>query len=346
MPEISVIVPVYNVEKHLHRCIDSILAQTFTDFELMLVDDGSPDNCGAICDNYANRDSRIQVIHQENQGQAAARNHAVIQAAGEWVCFVDSDDVIHPQMLELLYAAVINSHAQISMCAAIEEETLPSDFSNPKEAEFTVHKVDEDYLNSLYDSGEHRCWVIWGKLIRTEIVKKIPFTVGRIYEDNAVVCQWLYEAKTVANIQERLYFYMVNPSGTSKSQFSLKKIDYLWALEEKIRFYKKVGYTKLRKQFCTTYMTTAVNYRWKVLDTLQRQDVANEIGKYMRRVYLNNWSFINLPADYRIHAYNAMFPKAMRLYWLAQAGFNTLRHDGLFSLANKAAKYLHWGENK
>ena len=100
MPEISVIVPVYRAEAYLHACIDSILSQTFSDFELILVDDGSPDNCGAICDDYAARDSRVRVIHQENQGQAAARNRALAVARGDWVCFVDSDDTVHPQMLE------------------------------------------------------------------------------------------------------------------------------------------------------------------------------------------------------------------------------------------------------
>ena len=102
MPEISVIVPVYKAEAYLHACIDSILSQTFSGFELILVDDGSPDGCGAICDDYAARDSRVRVIHQKNQGQAAARNHALAAAEGEWVCFVDSDDAVHPQMLERL----------------------------------------------------------------------------------------------------------------------------------------------------------------------------------------------------------------------------------------------------
>ena len=102
MPEISVIVPVYKAEAYLHACIDSILSQTFSGFELILVDDGSPDGCGAICDDYAARDSRVRVIHQENQGQAAARNHALAAAKGDWVCFVDSDDAVHPQMLERL----------------------------------------------------------------------------------------------------------------------------------------------------------------------------------------------------------------------------------------------------
>lgn len=346
MPKVSVIVPVYKAESYLHRCVDSILSQTFTDFELILVDDGSPDNCPAICDEYALLDSRVLVIHQENAGQSVARNRAVETASAQWLCFVDSDDAIHPQMLECLYQAATLSGANLSMGGAVEAENIPSNFFEQQEGEAVAFPITEAALEQLYDSGEHRCWVVWGKLIRTEIVKKIPFTAGRIYEDNAIVCQWLYEAKTVANMRERLYFYMVNPDGTTKSQFTLKKLDYLWALEEKIQFYKKVGYAKLRERFCSAYMTTAVNYRWEVLNELHRQDAADEISKCMRKIYLKNLSFINLPADYRIHVYNAIFPKIMRLYWLEQAGLNTLRRDGLSGLANKAIRYLHRGERK
>ena len=115
MPEISVIVPVYKAEAYLHACVDSILSQTVSNFELILVDDGSPDGCGAICDDYAARDSRVRVIHQKNQGQAAARNHALAAAEGEWVCFVDSDDAVHPQMLECLRKAAAESGADMSM---------------------------------------------------------------------------------------------------------------------------------------------------------------------------------------------------------------------------------------
>ena len=101
MPEISIIVPVYRAEKYLNACVDSILRQTYADFELVLIEDGSPDQSGAICDEYAQKDDRVRVIHQPNQGQAAARNHALPMTQGRWLCYVDSDDMIHPQMLEI-----------------------------------------------------------------------------------------------------------------------------------------------------------------------------------------------------------------------------------------------------
>ena len=120
MPEISVIVPVYKVEKYIHRCIDSILNQTFRDFELIMVDDGSPDNCGAICDEYAAKDNRVVVIHQENGGLSAARNAGIdwafTNSNSEWLNFIDSDDWVHPEYLQKLYDAAKCNNVSVSVC--------------------------------------------------------------------------------------------------------------------------------------------------------------------------------------------------------------------------------------
>ena len=120
MPTISVIVPVYKVEKNIHRCVDSILGQTYADFELILVDDGSPDNCGAICDEYAAKDSRVVVIHQKNGGLSSARNAGIDIATGAYISFVDSDDYIYPNYLERLYEVLVEFDADISVCKMIE----------------------------------------------------------------------------------------------------------------------------------------------------------------------------------------------------------------------------------
>ena len=124
MPSISVIVPIYKVEQYLSRCIDSILSQSFKDFELILVDDGSPDNCGTICDNYAARDSRITVIHKANEKLCAARNSGMDIAQGDWLAFIDSDDWIHKDYLQLLYnGAEDNTDVVICDCFITDKET-------------------------------------------------------------------------------------------------------------------------------------------------------------------------------------------------------------------------------
>jgi len=116
MPKISVIVPVYNVEKYLAKCIDSILAQTFTDFECILINDGSPDNSPAICDEYAKKDERMKVIHKENGGVSSARNTGLDIAQGEWITFADSDDWVDENYLELMYSNAIKNNCDLSIC--------------------------------------------------------------------------------------------------------------------------------------------------------------------------------------------------------------------------------------
>lgn len=346
MPEISIIVPVYNAEEYLTVCVDSILAQTFTDFELILVDDGSPDNCPAICDEYADEDCRVLVIHQENQGQAAARNHAVEQARGEWFCFVDSDDVVHPQLLERLYCAAINGGAKLSMCSAVEDSCVPEHFFEKfGELTFSSEKMDEQHLISVYKNEKHRGWIVCAKLIRKEIVRNNPFTDGRIYEDNAVVCRWLVEAETVSNINDVLYFYRVNPQGTTKSEFKLKRLDSLWALREMASFYGSLDYKVLKARFCSAYMQAAPAYYWKVVNELSQPAAAADLKKQMRMMMRENRKYINLTKPQRLAVYEVLYPCTMRLYWFAQAIVCTAKEKGVAGLIKKIYTRLRGGKS-
>lgn len=263
MPKISVIVPVYNVEQYLRRCVDSILAQTFKDFELILVDDGSTDNSGNICDEYVKYDKRITVVHQSNSGQAAARNNAISISRSEWICFVDADDLIHPQTLEILYNAVINCNANISLCAECEGTCVPCDFCNEVSAESVSYEnfiVDEKYLENLYMNGGRSYGVVWGKLIRKSIIQQIPFENGRIFEDIAICCQWLHIAQKVVKVDIPLYFYYYNKNGTIRSAFSEKSLDNLWALNITLQFYKLNNYFKMLTRIYVAYMNISISF--------------------------------------------------------------------------------------
>ena len=328
MPRISVIVPVYNVEKYLHRCVDSILGQTFTDFELILVDDGSPDNCGAICDEYAAKDARVRVIHQENQGQAAARNRAVAEANGEWIHFVDSDDVIHPQMLEVLYCAAVENHANISMCGAIESEEISEAFYSTPNRHVRVRDIDEESMEDLLDHGEHRYWVVWGKLIRKRIVQKLPFTQGRIYEDNAIVCQWLQESGKIADIEDRLYFYLINCEGTTK-KISVKKIDRLWALNEQVQFYQKIGYEHMKSRICSRYIKSASSLFRDFVDDGDLQEAAKMLKKQMWTFWREKRSAIALSSEEQFFVLENLYPGMMRYFWMARKGIHCLKENFL-----------------
>ncbi len=286
MSQISVIVPVYKVEAYLGQCIDSILAQTYTDFELILVDDGSPDNCGAICDEYAEEDLRIRVLHQKNQGAAAARNRGAAIAKSEWIFFVDSDDLIHPQTLELLYATVREKNTKLAVCSLSAAETLPDTFFSEVYPAREVCVVDDDYLEQLYFDGDSRYWIACCKLISKELFAQFPMPEGRIFEDNAVAFRWLIEAGEIGNVDAVLYFYRQRPQSTVNTVFNLKKLDCLWAQETQIAFYKNHDFPKMLNHICRLHFFCGLDAYENVKYTLK--DNA-EAWKLKLRLYRNWW---------------------------------------------------------
>ena len=173
MPKLSIIVPVYKVEQYLHKCIDSILSQTFTDFELILIDDGSPDRCGEICDEYAAKDERIIVIHQKSQGVSAARNAGLDIARGEYIGFVDSDDWIESRMYEIMLATAKNKQVDVVICGCHlwleSEEYLCNDLMDEGEYDRKV------LLRNMYESHNPLGGVLWNKIFRFDPIKEVRF---------------------------------------------------------------------------------------------------------------------------------------------------------------------------
>lgn len=285
MPRISVIVPVYKAEAYLEECVNSVLSQSFPDFELILADDGSPDRCPELCEEFAARDARIRVFHQENQGQAAARNLALQHAAGEWVCFVDSDDAIHPQMLELLYREAQESGAAIIGCSILESAAAPADFSAPRQPSYERLRMCEETIASLYYANSIAYWSVCAGLIRKSISVDVPMTPGRFYEDNAVKCKWLYAADCISLTEEKLYFYRINPNGTTKSGLSLKILDFLWALREQLTFYREIGYREMENIIAGRYLRDARYYYFRILEELHQQEKAEELLRNMTAIF-------------------------------------------------------------
>ena len=344
MPEISVIVPVYKAEAFLADCIDSILSQTFSDFEIILVDDGSPDNSGRICEEYAAKYEHIHVLHQENQGQAAARNHALTHAQGQWICYVDSDDLIHPRMLEHLYNGIHSTGAPVAMCEMLEASRLPEDFSLPCDGGFEAAEMDEATLVKLYDAGAYPSWVACAKLIRREIVGTHLFREGRVFEDNEAVCHWVCTAKTVARMPHKLYFYRTNPGSTTQSNFSLKKLDYLWALENIIRFYGPLGYGELRQRFLARYIDAAINVCYGARDVLGRPDVAKETEKRVKTFLRREQT--SLTKEQFESLLDAAHPRLIRFYWPVEGCIRTVREQGILGVVRKVGAQLRKGERE
>ena len=336
MPEISVIVPVYKAELFLRECIDSILSQTFSDFEIILVNDGSPDNCGRICEEYAAKYGCISVIHQENQGQAAARNHAMVQARGRWICFVDSDDLIHPHMLELLYQAVKENDVGISMCDMLEAVTVPEHFRDHREVQFQKLTMDEQTLVTLHDADQYPSWVACAKLIRRDLIENYPFREGRVYEDNEAVCRWVCNGGALAVTHEKLYFYRGNPESTTKAAFRLKNLDYLWALESIIDFYTGLGYEKMRKRFLDRYLEAVLSCCNGARYLLNRPDVVKQIES-QTKTFLHRQQ-VRLTKEQFEGLLDVMHPKLVKLYWPVSGAVNTMRQQGISGILKKIRK--------
>ena len=229
MSLISIIIPVYNSEKYLPICMEKIINQTLTDFEVILIDDGSTDNSGIICDNYARKDSRITVIHQENSGQAVARNKGILISRGKWIIFIDSDDVISDNYLKTLYNYVYKNNAQIAFCGIVQGNIFDQGCFKENLNKQYIGNICEDTLTHLINKDNFAYWTVWGKIILADIVKKNLFTDGYIYEDVAVVFKWINNCKKFVYIEDLMYFYRINEDSTTRKNYSVKKLDRLWA---------------------------------------------------------------------------------------------------------------------
>lgn len=226
MPEISIIVPVYKTENYLDRCIRSLIGQTFRDLEILLVDDGSPDRCPQLCDDWAERDGRIRVIHQANGGQGSARNTGLAAAAGKYISFVDSDDWIEPDMLGHLRDLLLaHPDARLAQCDAFicrDERSVPS--QPPETVRVLDRKALLDYFFRVH--GEASNNNIWNKLYARTLLEGFSFTQS-MTEDLEASYAFFVRAEQAVFSSAKLYHYFVNTQGVTKSRFSARNLDYL-----------------------------------------------------------------------------------------------------------------------
>ena len=256
MPGISVIVPVYKVENFLHRCVDSVLAQTFEDFQLILVDDGSPDGCGEICDAYAGQDSRIHVIHQKNGGLSAARNSGIDwvleNSDSRWLAFVDSDDWVHPCYLQVLYETAQKTLCKISACGFFR--TSGEDFPGQQDASVFCMSADDYYCGSYHEGVTA---VAWNKLYHRSLFKHLRYPIGMLHEDEFTTYQALYQAGKVGVTPMQLYAYYQNPNGIMRSEWNPRRMHMLEAFERQIRFAQEQGNSRLLEKVVLKYIYAA-----------------------------------------------------------------------------------------
>ena len=236
-PSISVIVPVYKVEKYLSKCIDSLISQTYKNYELILVDDGSPDSCGDICDEYKSKYSNIIVIHQENQGLSMARNNAVPYARGDYITFIDSDDYVTPDYLEYLISLIKTYKTQISVGGMIYQyENKP--LMNPREeTKKECYTVDEALTKMNYGIGFGA--TAWGKLYKKELIEKYPYPQGKLYEDLFTTYKIISAADGVALGNKQIYYWVQRTGSIMRRPFRKDQFDGILAAKEQLQYIEK-----------------------------------------------------------------------------------------------------------
>ncbi len=228
-PLLSVIIPVYKVEAYIDRCIRSLVEQTYDNLEIILVDDGSPDNSGAICDAWAAKDSRIKVIHKANGGSGAARNTALDAATGELIAFVDSDDYIAPDMYKYLYG-ILQQGADIAECGYAD--TFVDDMAfGGGDGEIQWYTTEEALLGNIHDQIFRQ--LIWNKLYRRHCVEGVRFPVGTTIDDEFFTYKLLGNAKKLARSEKVLYAYRQQDDSVMHRPYSLKRLDSVRARQER-----------------------------------------------------------------------------------------------------------------
>ena len=235
-PLVSVIVPVYNVERYLRHCVNSILIQTYQNLEVILVDDGSPDNCPKICDEYAKADARVKVIHKKNGGLSDARNIGMQAASGDYLMFVDSDDWLEKNAIECLYHLLIayNAHIAIGGMQRVEDQTnriLQTDFNGTKNV---VSMTKNQAMKVFFQNG---C-AAWGRLYRRSVHAGIEFPVGEINEDEAIVLSLLDRCNIVAQTNEIVYNYRCRAESITTASFSSAKLAWYRHCEQNLDWIK------------------------------------------------------------------------------------------------------------
>lgn len=260
------IIPVYNVEKYLHRCLDSVIAQTYQNLEIICVDDGSIDESGRICDQYAVRDARIKVIHQENQGLSAARNRGLDAAEGEYIAFVDSDDYILEDMYKKMLDKLLNYNVDLCVCQWQYEFSDGRQVVKRKNIDPTIYgrKASLEFARFLYMGNYENGVVVaaWNKLYRRALLDKIRFE-GRIHEDEAFCGRIMAKNISVYVMEEQFYVYAQNGDSLTNKPFSANKFFFLDVLAERRELFKSDAFIRQETEllYCNMYIEYCLRAR-------------------------------------------------------------------------------------
>lgn len=291
-PTISIIVPVYNVEAHLRACLDSILAQTFSNFEVLLINDGSTDNSGMICDEYSERDDRVKVIHKNNGGVSSARNAGTKSACGDFIAFVDGDDWLDPDIYSKLYQLCIETNSDISICRLGRQ--INGQLTHPKEQNEYLQEMDNvEALRQLFRGVLYR-FSLCNKLFKKSCFQNILFPEGRIHEDLSTTYKLFANSTKAVYTNYVGYIYVKRENSILTKRFNEKRLDAFIGWEEILTFMNK-RYPQLSQEVTNCFAYSCVDNVFYTLNQIVSKKEKVKylsiiqccVGKYYQCVMIN-----------------------------------------------------------
>lgn len=241
---VSVIVPVYNVESYVAKCIDSIVNQTFRDLDIILIDDGSTDSSGSICDRFAEKDKRIRVIHKKNGGVSSARNAGLDVAVGEYIVFIDGDDYVNPKMIETLCSLIIENNADLVMCNYIHVNENGEKVGISELRITQPQIVSSDWMLERISRGWTFGAIIWNKMYRSKLFRELRYPSFNNGEDEYISHRVMAQAEKAVIIPDVLYYYTLRQGSLTKSAFNLSNMNSIYAFIDRVDYISSLGKTE------------------------------------------------------------------------------------------------------
>ena len=326
MELISVIVPIYKAEQYLDRCILSIIHQTYQNLEIILVDDGSPDQCPEMCDKWAQKDERIKAIHQKNSGVSVARNTGISNSSGRYIMMVDSDDYLCSEMIASLCQALEKNGTDLALCEFEKGKQDSFEFTYQPNGEVEI--IDSKLaLERIYINSEKALQYVapWGKLYKRELFEGISYPKGKIFEDIYVTHQLLYRCRKIAVIPQKLIYYYQHADSIMNKKYHVGKLDYLDAVKDRISFFAEHGLNELEEIAYDEYLHSLIWEYSRARDLLADKEVMKDIVDRFRSIYHKGYASKRYPKE------TAMFLRAFYMnpeliiwYWRIRGKMESL----------------------
>lgn len=318
---VSIIVPIYKVEKYLRQCIESIIEQTHKNIEILLIDDGSPDTSLQICEEYAKKDSRIKVFSKPNGGLSDARNYGLERCKGKYIAFIDSDDYVHKEYIQELLKKCIETKSDIAMCGI---KRVDDNGQELEEIEITDKQIQtgKEMILEINDYSTTNV-VAWNKLYKRHLFNNIEYPKGKLHEDEFTTHKLLYNANQIAITQEKLYFYRYNANSIMNSSLSIKRLHILEALEDRLKYFKTNNEEEIYNNTIIRYIDTII-YLYNISNAKKDKEIRKKILEKYKELYKTEFKKAKLTTKKKLKI--GLFKMMPNLYTICQKQKEKLKH--------------------